>query len=347
MSLNTLIYELFRFIKDNITKLLLSALVVSLVLTGGKYYLTTKDQEEEDLASAYESLLTVYEQEPAEFKFIIQNEDGTFFDNSFIIDEYLTQPDVVQQLESISQVPFQATLDYEQLLELYKTSKFRGGLVVIRDTSTNLMTARIQIASESKDNLAIASAIEQLIKQSDIPFLKGKEVTVFQTSSIGETIDPEANPLADPLSELEKPATGMGIKSLVRSGVLGLVAGFILTAGGLFIYRLLDRKIRYGFEYSWDLNDQHLLYQPQKYPGLTLNELIDLSQVSNQLILDQTAESEAANWSKGINHLTQTVPVEEIVFIIRPEKTTKEWYDEQYTLSKLYHCPLRIIHVVE
>lgn len=342
-----MIYELFRFIKDNIAKLLLGALAVSLLLTGGKYYLATKDQTEEDLVSAYESLVTIYEQEPAEFKFIVQNEDGTLFDNSFIIDEYLTQPEVAQQIESLSQVPIQAMLDQEQLLGLYKTSKFRGGLAVIRDTSTNLMTARIQMAPESEGNLAIASVIEQLIKQSDIPFLKGKEVIIFQAPSIGETIDPEANPLADPLSELEKPTGGVGIKSLIRTGVLGLVAGFILTAGGLFVFRLLNRKIHYGFEYSWDLNDQHLLYQPHKYPGIALNELINLPQVSNRLILDQTVESNTANWSKGIDQLSQTVPVEEIVFIIRPEKTTKKWYDEQYTLSKLYRCPLRIIHVVE
>lgn len=348
MSLNTIVYELLRFLKDNIIKIALSAFVFSLVLTGGKYYLATRQRTEDNLIAAYDALSVIYEQEPAEFKFVVQNPDGTLFDNSFIIDEYLAQSSAVEEIERMTHVPIKEVLEYEKELGLYKTSKFRGGLAVIRDTSTNSMTTRVQIGKNKEDNLAVARGIQQLIESGSIPFLEDKEVVFFQQASIGETIDPEANILADPLSELKAPKVAGGIGSFSQTIILGLIAGFIVIAGLLFIARLLSQRIRYAFEYSWELNDQHLLYQPQKYVNFTLDELIHLPVVAHRLILDERGDRKSGDWLSGLEDITPDhSAVDEIVFIIRQGETTKSWYDGQYSIAKLYRCPLRIIHVVE
>ena len=144
MSLTTVLNELWRFIKDKKLKILIGAILVSVLsVIGGNVIQRVIDQptEEEqistnngagptptmaeDLQESREYLSDIYEHEPANFEIFAQLEDGDIFINSFIFDEYFSLPEVVEEIENKTGVAYSDTLEHEKKLERFKTSRYR------------------------------------------------------------------------------------------------------------------------------------------------------------------------------------------------------------------------------
>lgn len=373
MSLTTILSEIWRFIKDNRIKILAGALIFSVLAVLSSLFLpslmgqSTEDPEDtdteqvaqttpsEDAQASRQYLTTIYEQEPAEFELFIQLEDGNVFTNSFIFDEYFTSPEVVEEIENETGVEYSQTIAHEKKLGFYKTSQYRGSIAGIRDTSSNVITIRVQAAESSEDNLALAEAFSNKILNNEIPFIEGLSITMMGEPEIGERL------LDDDLQMVSSPAVlGMlsPVESEGRSILLYAVAGFILgllvTVVILFIIQLFKNKINYAFQYGWDFNDHHFIFETDK-ENEQLRSFLSTPEGTNQIIVHQ--ESPLFEQLAGPNQNSKTTSAlyrftknqtnaDEIILFVESKVTDKEWYTEQYRLAEKYDSQITIIQAI-
>lgn len=344
MSLVTMIQELFRFIKDNLWKILIGAIIVSLVVVGLRYQTGQLDSLE--MEEAYQDLMVRYDNEPAEFQFVVTKEDGTLFNNSAIFDEYFSQPAIVALIEKETGIHFNGWKKSEEALGLFKTSTFRGGLAAHRNPSSDVITVRVLVGKNEQENLEIATAYQALLEQKEIPFINNHSISILNDAAIGEQLSSLQFPDLVTVKTL-KGSAAISKRSLLIFAVAGLIMGAIITTVILFLMRLLKKKINYAFDYSWGMNDNHFIYK--KDHPMQLSDLIRLPKKNNRIVLYQenTILPNNLQVDQSMNHLKSLQhSVEEIVILIESGKTDKEWYHEQHTLANLYHVPIKIIQIV-
>lgn len=368
MSLLTIIAELWRFFINNIIKILIGTVIVMGLTLGARMLLTkyiensaigeatsetsaNAEVTPEEIEASYNYLATVYEQEPAEFSFVGINADGMILGNSFILDEFLSRPDIVTELEENSGVDITATLEAQENVGLEKSRNFRGGLAAVRNTSTDEITMRVLVGQTAEENLAVAKAIYQYIVDGNVPIYENYDITFLSTPDIGEDLIIEENimiPTPETLSGLQPQETG---GSLVVYAILGGILGIILSTAVLFILHFFGKKIIYAYDYTWDFEDYQWLVDSKKVNTDNLNNWLMIPSDKSRVALAQNADNEII---QGFSNSQLTVadqlnveektPAEVIIFI-ESGVTDKDWYQNQFELSKLYESRVKIIHL--
>lgn len=357
MSLLTIIRELWRFVKDYILRIILGAVLVAILAMGGRYFLSTLTEEETQVA--YEYLTEVYNQTPASLEMIVTMEDGSIYTNSHIFDEYFSNPTIIKQVEEKTGIEFSQWREAEKELGLYKTGGFRGGLASIRNSSSNIFTIRFLVGRSAEENLAIAQAYADILREGELAFLGNNSISIITEPTLDELLPLEIyESLATP--ETLNPFKSPGAPSYVIYGVAGFIVGGILTLILIFLFRLAKKKITYGFDYAWSVDNYHLLYDHQKENHANaLREFLRVPVMENRVIVSQTnteavmqpvlvdADFEGLLIVSALQELSEiTVKPEEIVLLIHSNHTDKVWYQEQAILAELYHVPVKIIHVI-
>lgn len=347
MSLVTIIAEMKRFIRSYLTKIIMGALLVSLVVMTGRYYTSTSPQSFDE--KAYRYLENVYAQQPAIFKFVVTNEDGTMFGNSFLIDDYLSQMNVVQQIESQTGISFSEWLESEKALELTKTSQFRGGLAGIRDTSSDVITLRVLVGQSAEENLTIAKAYANFLKDGKVPFLQNKTLLFLgDIETIEEKVDVN-NATVGAVPESLNIYSQISARSFIIYGIIGVIVGAIVTTFILIAKRLGQSNIDYAFEYVWELEDTHIMSV-----SMSDEETMQLWQVPHHVKRVVVSEELSNSWQtqENVHYVTDIAQLfqaemDEIVLIIQAKQTTKQWYAQQSKLARLYKVPIKLIHIVK
>lgn len=367
MSLLTIIAELWRFIKDNILKILIGAVVVMALTIGARVLLTNyiensametattetganADVKPEEIEASYKHLMEVYDQEPAEFSFVGINEEGLTLANSFIIDEFLTRPDVLAEIEQASGVDIAPTLEAESNVGLQKSKNFRGGIASVRNQSTEEITIRVLVGQTPEENLAVAEAIYEYIQEDKVPFLSNYDLVILTEPDIGEDLILEENPMVPTTNVLAELAPQGSNSQLIFYAVIGLILGFILSTVILFITHFFSKKIVYAYDYNWDLEDYQTIVSADNVNIEALNNWLIIPKEKRRIALAQYTDSTIIQ-----DFSTKYLPVatqlngaddtpEEIIIFIESGKTDKEWYQVQFDLSKLYESRVKIIH---
>lgn len=352
MSLNTLFQELIRFIKDNLWRIIVGMIIGVLVAVSARYFISEFLLKEK--SEAYDYLSVAYEQEPAEFQAAITIQDGDVFSNSNIYDDYFSSPAVVKQVEEKTGISFAQWIKSEQVLELKKNANFRGGIAAIRDSSSGLITFRFLVAKTSEENLKIAQAYEEILKSSEINFNKAHRIEITRPSEIIELLD------LDEVTTVPTYATlnmfdGLSLKNIIIYTVVGSFIGFMLTVIVLWIKRGKNGKINYTFEYTWGMDDDHLLVsKDHSEDDINIEDVIKLTPVKDKIVLLQSNFADIHQFegpdTKIISHLEdaselQMIP-NEIIIIIISNMTDKSWFNHQYKLAKLINKPIKIVHMI-
>lgn len=367
MSLLTIIAELWRFIKDNILKIIIGAVIVMALTMGARILLTNyietsamettatdtganANVEPEVVEASYKHLMEVYDQEPAEFSFVGTNEEGLTLGNSFIIDEFLTRPDVLAEIEQASGVDITPTLEAESSVGLQKTKDFRGGLAAVRNQSTEEITIRILAGQTPEENLAVAEAVYEYIQDGNVPFLSSYDLVFLSEPDIGEDLVLEENPMVPTTDILAELAPQESNSQIILYAVIGLILGFILSTVVLFIAHFFGKKIVYAYDYNWDFEDYQTLVSEDKVNVEALNNWLIIPKEKRRIALAQYTDNAliqdfATNQLPVVNQLNGTDETpEEIIIFIESGKTDKDWYQAQFDLSKLYESRVKIIH---
>ncbi|MBF6626537.1 hypothetical protein IU402_08140 [Aerococcaceae bacterium zg-BR9] len=348
MSIVTIISEFTRFIKDYLLKILLGAVLISIACMGFKYYSESMPKEE---TAAYQDLKERYAQEPAEVHFIVSKEDGTFFNNSFVFDEYFSLPEIISAVEKESGVSFAQFKKSENTLLFEKTSSFRGGISAWRNPSTDVLTLRVLAGKTAEENLAIAKAYQKLLEKGDFPFLLNNKITVISGATIGEQLPLTTFPYLTSVESLKTVYT-LNKRSIIIIGLAGFIGGAILMTGALFFLRLFKKKITYAFDYSWAMDDDHLLYQRDMSDNIIVQDMIQTPSLAHRYVIMQMNPEKILPVADqtGLIHVTRVQdiiePVEEIVIVLYANQSDKAWFNAQYTLARLYKVPVKIIHII-
>lgn len=369
MSLTTILSEIWRFIKNNFLKIISGALIIGVLAVLGSLFLPnlieqpseeiseefTQTTPSEDAKESREYLTHIYEQEPAEFELFIQLEDGNIFGNSFIFDEYFTSPAVVEEIERESGVDYSQTLAHENNLGLYKTSRYRGSIAGIRDTSSNVLNIRVQAAETSEDNLILAETFANQILNTEIPFVENLSITIISEPEIGEKL------LEDDL-EMVSSSEALGMiaptesenRSILLYAIAGFILGLLLTATVLFIIQLFKNKIKYAFQYSWDFSDYHFIFTTDE-ENKKLRDFLSAPEISTQIIVYQESSfveqfigaNPKIKTTKSLSRFTtNSTKIDEIILFVETKTTDKDWYNEQYRLAEKYDSQVTIIQAI-
>lgn len=339
MELFTLIRELLRYLKAKWYWILVFSLIAGLIAPTAKVFLNRFETPE--MAEAYQDLTSRYSQEAASFQFIIQNEDGTMFTNAALIDEYLSQKEIVDRVQDETGIQYATPLENERVLELYKTSQFRGGIAAIRNSSSDIMTLRILVGQSVEENLKIAQAYADILMHNQIPFLSGKTVELIHSVTDQPLLSDKMYPNLTSEKSLQV-VNPINKKSLVILFLAAIMAGGLMGIFFLLVLRLKDRKIRYAFDYAWGLDDLHVLYPIKS--NQTLQELIELPKGLNRIVLCQEELDQIHTDSNFVEHQSS---IDEVVILVIEGKTSKAWYQDMYRLATLYKLPVKIIQVSE
>lgn len=358
MSLVTLIAELWRFIKDNIWKILIGALTMALVTIGIRfllnqrvedaYFKTNEEITKEKVQESYDLLSEVYEQEPAEFSFIAMSEkDSDLLDNSFVIDEYLTRDDIVKEVEDKTGVEISDTLDAEENIGFEKTPDFRGGVAALRNTSTDEITLRVMVGKTAEDNLKVAKAYLEILENNDVPFLETFQLTPLTEVEIGENLPEDSLDKVPTQATLGTFQLAPSLSSYVMYGVLGFILGMFIVIAILFVIHLFSSKITYAFDYAWDFEDYHYLLNHKKESTAEIAEIANYPQELNRVLLSEEAfNSDDAKLSIKESTLAEVSEhPDEVTLFIQSGQTSKKWFKKQHQLAKLYHLTVKIIHI--
>jgi len=368
MSLTTILSELWRFIWDKKVKILVGALIIGVLSILGSYFLTSLNSQptepeenqgqteaitDEEFEESRNYLAEIYEQVPAEFEIFVQLEDGNVFGNSFIFDEYFSSPEVVEEVENRTGTSFGDTLEHEQRLELFKTSQYRGSIAGIRDTSSNIITIRVQAAQTAEDNLAISEAFLNMIENQEVPFADGLEITVMsEPQNIERLTEGDLEMVSSPEALGTFAPADSENRSFVLYGIAGFIIGLLIMSVLLFIIQLFRDTISYAFQYSWDFDDHHIRYSlNDSDENKDLVELILYPETESQIILAQTSDT-MEEYADLINtsveqrlSLNMDKP-EEVVLLVENDVTEKVWYNEQYHLAEIYGSKIKIIQLL-
>lgn len=371
MSLTTILSELWRFIWNRKVKILLGALVVGILAILGSYFLmgpssqstssetnqdTIKNMTDEELEESRNYLAETYEQVPAEFEIFVQLEDGNVFTNSFIFDEYFSSPEVVEEVENRTGTSFGNTLEHERRLGLFKTSQYRGSIAGIRDTSSHIITIRVQAGQTADENLAISETFLSMIENQEIPFTEDLEITIMnEPQNIERLSEDELEMVSTPASLGTFRPADSDNRSFVLYGVAGFIMGLLIMAVLLFIIQLFRDTISYAFQYSWDFDDHHIRYSLNDAgENNDLIELIYYPERESRIILAQESDTirkltEEHTALKNIS-IEQKLPLhtdqpEEVVLLVENDVTNKNWYNEQYQLAEMHDSSIKIIQL--
>lgn len=341
MDISTLFRELVRLIKKNIIIILFGAVIVAIISIGFNIIiervLSSEIVEESgenninDINMANEYLENIYSKNAVSFEFVLIKPDGNVFENSFILDEYFSSDEVIEEIQQNLNFEFIDTLKYEKTLGLSKTSNYRGSIAAIRDRSTNIITMRVLVSDSDEKNLAIAREIESMLASSTIPFLQDIEYVNFTAPQIEEKLPESMEGFVAQKDVITFNAADVDSISRPRNIIklgLGFIGGAIVTTFLLAIFRLASKYIRYGFEYNVDIDDEQILVNNKKDLEYWVNFPVNMP----RNILRQDFET------------SYTDDAKETVIIVDSDKTSKEWMKKATKKAKVLGKGVKIVH---
>lgn len=341
MDIQTLIKEIKRFLFDNKKIILLSISVVVIVvglLQLATYFLGSQTNESD--INEMDSLHT------ASFEIYIEQNNLGAFTNSYLIEAYLKQDDIVSEIEKKSNLSIAPVIDeYNETNEVITTSD-EDPINVSRNTSTNIMTVSFAIGTE-EENLKAAETYYEWLKTAEHSFFEDK--TVFYMS--------EPKPIdTDVLANHE---ASFSVRNLIIRLVLALFGGLILGIVIALAIALFNKKIMYAFTYGWNEEDlflnysendnsteiAHSIVQPSIGIKVILSEKILNKDLSDSLG-NMLSSYGQLNIHSNVSEIDPALAIDEFIIVIKRKETTKLWYQNQRRQLKSYRSSrIKIVQI--
>lgn len=360
MSLKTIVKEILRMVKEKILFIIIMTVAVAVGLTAFGM-MKNRKQEKKTVSVKNESLAyleKVYDNKPATFSMIyIYAKDGTYFTNATFLDDYFSSDAFIKEFST--KYPKLAD-DFKKWSEAEKATKIpqryegRGGIFFRRDKQSNIITAYINCFKTSEDNLILAQEICQLLKEG-IDLTANTTMTMLQEPKIEPEhiypVVPESGKDAeelDPNSPINLPSEAKIAKIKARPiktwTILGAIGGAFLSTGLVFCYYVFRNRIRYAFQYSWDVNDLHFMINMKK--ELDREELKNLLKASeNRVVLAKPCLFDE-KYEDDLLELKNMDSINRISIVIEEEKTLRSWYRKQKYIADRINASVDIIHII-
>lgn len=318
------INEVVRFIKNNIKKMIVWSLGLSVILIGvlvagsllGKNGRDYKSKDDQAVSEYYEQ----------QFSFLVEDSQGDVVNNPELIEEELKLTGLVKEIE--------ASYDVTLVPELVDADQN----ITITSNDSGLHQLTISLPDQQKSN-EIAHLFRDLVVGKKLKVLEDRKVSLIGDVRL----------LQDEEKILENTRGINGMKYLTTKYVLAMIVVAIsLAIVVIIIQEWLSPTLNYIFSYDADkynhyiiLNKSEMTKNPEYVQEILSKDdqsVIWLSEQNNTLLMNKSTESFIST-KKSLNDLS------EVVIIIESFQTTKEWYKHQIAMCRWYRLDINIIQL--
>lgn len=340
MDIKILMNEIKTFIIENRKTIIFSTSIVLVIVILIQVTSSIFVAKEDDNNTSNEVLQQTYS-----FDVYVEQDNLGVFTNSYLLESLLTRDDIVSEIEKESNLTISPVLEkYNESHEVITTTD-DDPINVKRDTSTNIMTVSFGIGT-GEENREAAEVYYEWFSTTDLAFFDDKSVFEISEPQVmeKETID-------------EQLETNSPISIIIRL-ILTLFGGIVLGVVISLMRVLFNKKIMYGFAYSWGEEDIYLNYsdnnqyndiahsiaQPNFGNKVILSET-DLNSDFRKSLKELAQDKSNLIFSSNVSQVDSTIAVDEFVIIVKRKESTKQWYQNQRRQLKSYRSS--IIKVVQ
>lgn len=302
---------------------------------------------------------------PGIFRIYVEQEDGTIYINSMIIEEYFLLPKVIAEAERKTGVEISDLLDEEVEENFEKTQYDRGALGLSRNGSTHIFTFTTDVGTEA-ENLKVAEFYFDYLNSGELNMLENKHVYIVSEPEVFDAKSYAASDIVVEQSSMNN-STDFSIKEIALSILAGIILGFFTGTFITLAKSFISKKISYSFNYAvsdydkilamekgnWDLLVRKLLHTTKNLVVIfnegNSNELREeLLKHSNINLISE--EGQFVNGKANVllaNNLSDVSPqiaLDNVVVLIDTFNTDKKWYK---TIFKTIHSLVTEIVIIQ
>lgn len=337
--------ELKRFIKDKVILIIIGSLIISALYTVGMALFNrgAPDLEEDDLVGME---VADNNHDSAYFYFYVENQDGTGFTNTSILETYFRFDSTLEEVSAQTNVPIYDIINTARE-NAENTREAEEEILLLERNDYSMMFGLFVNTGNKNDNLAVASYYRDMIEGGGVPFLENKDVFVLVEPQIVED---------DMVEEADVETTSsVSIRSLILSAVVGLILGMVIMLGGTIVVSLFSKKLNYSFTYTWNEEDQFLLSDPRLKNEDEVSQLMQLPlQKGKVLLLEDGVENKlketvtnmkpnVIEQKNSLADINVNESVTEVIIVIATKSTSRAWYRKQRRLLEAYEVPVKVI----
>lgn len=351
--------EIKRFIKDQILFILIGAAIIAAVYTIGVTYLDLGNPDLEDESEIGVSV-GENEEEAAYFHFFIENQDGSPFTNTAILEQYFLMDSTLENASQETNVDIYEMFQQELASEFSRTENDRGVLGVVRNPHS-MRYSLISNTGDEQDNLRIASYYHDLIVNDEVPFLTDKNVYIFVEPTLRDSND-----------EFEDDAPiEISSGSILRNALLGSLFGIIVMLAISVLRSLFSKKLKYSFSYNWEEEDVFFLSDKNLENNDELSQMVTLPAKKEKIVLSEKELSETIKDKLSANERVSFISkndtnekiilveehsfsnidvfkdITDIFIVIEANRTSRSWYKKQRRLLSAFNLPVHVIQFNE
>lgn len=347
--------ELLKFFKQNLFQIIGGTFIVAtiyLLLANNLFNVKNETQEIKvaDTEIIQNQKNEISEARPASFYFYLEDEEGDAFSNSLIIEQYILSTDTLKNISKELNNDLVKLIDYNSnTIKVYYNESGESKIIgVTRNESTNLLELSVNVGND-RENMVISRYFYDFINSERIPFLVDKNVYFFNKPSF-KKIDRQYDVLAE--DALIVPKNNL-LKDIVKSVLLGI----FVTVVGLLLFTLFTKKLKYIFSYYIKDSDRILLIDHNYYTVDDLVHFIKSSKSDKRVIVFENESPILINLFKkiqfdtnlyqvsDIDEVLQISYVNEIIYIIEENNTSRTWYRRQRKLDKFHELPISLVQI--
>ncbi|MEY8292020.1 hypothetical protein AAK882_05130 [Carnobacteriaceae bacterium 52-44] len=354
-------YELLKFLKKNLIKILLGTVILAGIYVALNYSFTDEEEvaieesnieEIESINDDTESIHFVSTAPPGSFNFYVEHLKGDAFTNNALIKQYFTSPRVLEQVTNDTGINLKEIIEKTgNLVHVDYTEEGEAQVIdVKRDGNSHLNEFIVNIGNE-EDNLTLANYYFDLINDEVVPFLADKEITIFRTPIIK---DIDGLSLLDDEEKVKEPL------SLIRQMIIGVIFGVISSTSILLIWSYFTKKLYYSFTYSTHNNDFFYLVDNRLDYNDDLNKILDPNAISKKVIVNESDEEVNSDFDSRLNNLktiknysivknvydiNEANEFEQLIFVVKEGVTSRTWYNKQRKISQVFNVPVFVLQI--
>ena len=346
--------QLKEFLKDNKKTVWLTAFAALLLyVLGIGYTLFSNEAVEEEKKIDPDTGLEVnlitgeeyaaLHEGAARFEIYIENDEGSAFTNSTVLESVLLSPAVFATIDTAEKVT--VAQEIEALEEGEIPAKYI--LDITNDPGDNSLNVTVGTGDADK-NLAIAAVLYDIISD--------KELTLLENKSVSMLSDPHEVVIENgPEKTEEEEGLGpvgyavMAVAVLIAGTVLGILIAlsrlfFKKEVTDVFNYRESDEDtiIDLTLFNEGNLTDEltHTIQYPSAQRKLILSDPAVPAEIQGRLLKDTATNYVFAS---DIVTVDPKLTFDEIILVSQKNVTNKAWYKKQRTLLTNYTAPIKIV----
>lgn len=318
------INEVVRFIKNNIKKMIVWSLGLSVILIGvlvagsllGKNGRDYKSKDDQAVSEYYEQ----------QFSFLVEDSQGDVVNNPELIEEELKLTGLVKEIE--------ASYDVTLVPELVDADQN----ITITSNDSGLHQLTISLPDQQKSN-EIAHLFRDLVVGKKLKVLEDRKVSLIGDVRL----------LQDEEKILENTRGINGMKYLTTKYILlMIIVSISLSIVFIIIKEWLSPTLNYVFSYDVDKHEQLIVLSKQEIEENPDNFQSLLLQDDNTLWLAERDPIILAN--DTLTTVSKVTPndiqnMSKAIIVIEPFYTKKQWYKEQLQLCKWHQLPMSILQL--